>query len=168
MSHELNCYDNFLTYFMEFILHRGYCTKSVEWESCVKSSIREFCPPNYFISRLVYQTEGFDNLRTRKFEVNKERGKSKTEGKDGNCYKKISHISYKLPLMFFIFSLILLYKLSNKRCQLKRLTWHTLTPHLYLDYFMIIFTIQSFWNSLRWILESFILSRKICPLPPQK
>ena len=168
MSPELNCYDNFLTYFMEFIPHRGYCTKSVRWESCIESSIREFCPPNYFISGLVYQTEGFDNLRTRKFEVNKERGKSKTEGKDGNCDKKISHISYKLPLMFFIFSLILLYKLSNKRCQLKRLTWHTLTPHLYLDYFMIIFTIQSFWNSLRWILESFILSGKICSLPPQK
>ena len=115
MSPELNCYDNFLTYFMEFIPHRGYCTKSVRWESCIESSIREFCPPNCFISGLVYQTEGFDNLRTRKFEVNKKRGKSKTEGKDGKCDKNISHISYKLPLMFFIFSLILLYKLCLRK-----------------------------------------------------
>ena len=171
---------------MEFILQRGYCTKSVGWESCIKSSVRELCLPNYFISGLVYQTEGFDNLRTRKFDVNKKREKSKTEGKDGNCDKKISHISYKLPLMFFIFSLTLSWRrpisyrnqsidlrsksmdwflydiglrhervnsviliMSKKRCQSKRLTWHTLTLRLYLDYIMIIFTIQSFWNSLR-------------------
>ena len=76
MSPELFCYDDFSTDFIEFLLRRGCYAKSVSSENHLKNGIREFCPLNFCIFVFFHQNEGFDNLRTRKFEVNKIRGKS--------------------------------------------------------------------------------------------
>lgn len=80
---------------------------------------------------MVPKSEGFDKLRIREFQFYSNRGKSETKGKDEKRDKSISHISYKLPLIFFIVSLILLYKTLmeknyEKRCQSKRVTWNNL------------------------------------------
>ena len=77
----------------------------------------KLCPPNFSITALLYQC---DNFRTREFQVNKKRGKSETKRKDGKLYKRISHISYKLPLILFIVSLILLYKIFMKKKILRK------------------------------------------------
>ena len=65
---------------------------SVSSESRLKNGVREFCPPNVFICAFLHQNEDFDNLRPRKFEVNKIRGKSLAKGKDAKYDKWISHV----------------------------------------------------------------------------
>ena len=48
------------------------------------------------------------------------------EGKDGKCEKRISHIDYQLPVIFSIFSLILLYKILIRK-YVSRCNWHNIT-----------------------------------------
>ena len=107
LSPKLFCYDDFSTDFIEFPIRRGCYAKSVSSESLLKNGIREFFALNIFIFAFLHQNEGFNNLRNRKFEVNKIRGKSVAERKDGD--KWISHVSYQLPVMFSTFSLLGLY-----------------------------------------------------------
>ena len=110
MSTEFFCNDDFSTNFIEFLLSKGCYAKSVSSESRLKSGIREFYPPNFFIFAFLYQNDGFYNLSTRKFEVNKIRGKSVTEGKDEKCDKWVLHDSYQLPITFSTFSLLVYIK----------------------------------------------------------
>ena len=56
---------------------------------------------NFFVTAILHQNKSFDNLRTQELE----REKSQMEGTDGKRYKKISRISYQLPVMFSMFSL---------------------------------------------------------------
>ena len=65
---------------------------SVSSESRLKNGVREFCPPNVFICAFLHQNEDFDNLRPRKFEVNKIHGKSLAKGKDAKYDKWVSHV----------------------------------------------------------------------------
>ena len=67
------------------------CTKSVSSESRLRNGFRKFSPPNFFIFALLHQNDCFDNLRTRKIEVKKVRGKNVAEGKDGKCDTWVSH-----------------------------------------------------------------------------
>ena len=94
MSPKRFCYDNFSTDFIEFTLRKECCAKTLCSETRIKNGIRELCPPNLFIFTLLRQNEGFDNLRTRRFDVNKIRGKSVAEGKDRKCDKWKLHVSY--------------------------------------------------------------------------
>lgn len=48
------------------------------------------------------------------------------ERKDGKCEKRISHIDYQLPVIFSIFSLILLYKILIRK-YVSRCNWHNIT-----------------------------------------
>ena len=89
-----------------FFYAGGCYAKSVSSESRLKKWYLKILPPNFFIFAFLYQTDGFDNLRTRKFDVNKIRGKSVAEEKDGKCGKWILHVSYQLPVMFSTFSLL--------------------------------------------------------------
>ena len=66
--------------------------------------------PQTSVIAFFYQNEGFDNLRTRKLEVVKIRGKSVAGEKDAKCDKSILHVSYQLPVMFSTFSLLVYIK----------------------------------------------------------
>ena len=70
--------------------------------------ILENSVPRTSLFSLSHKNEGFDNLRTRNVEVNKIRGKSVAEEKDGKCDKWILHVSYQLQVMFSTF-LVLVY-----------------------------------------------------------
>ena len=48
------------------------------------------------------------------------------EGKDGKCEKRISHIDCQLPVIFSIFSLMLLYKILIRK-YVSRCNWHNIT-----------------------------------------
>ena len=82
---KLSCYDDFSFNLLDFSLRRECHAKSVSSESCLKSRTREFCPHNFFNLAFLYQNEGFDNLKTRKFEGNKIQGKSVVGEKDEKC-----------------------------------------------------------------------------------
>ena len=84
MSPEFFCYGNFLTDFIKSSLRRGCHAKSVSSESHLKDGIIEFCPPKFFIFTFLHQNEGLDNLRTRKFDVNKIWGKAWQKKKKKN------------------------------------------------------------------------------------
>ena len=63
-------------------LRRRYCAESVKSGSSVKNGISELCPPDLFITNLLHQNEGFNNLKTRGFEVNKEKATWKKKMKN--------------------------------------------------------------------------------------
>ena len=46
-----------------------------------KNGISELCLLNIFITAIFHQNEGFDNFRTREFEVNRKRGNCEIEKK---------------------------------------------------------------------------------------
>ena len=94
MSPELFCYVNFSTDFIEFPLGRGCYTKSVSSESCLKMVLENLVPQFFFNLAFLYQNEQFDNLRNRKFEVNKIQRKRVAGEKDGKCDNWILHVSY--------------------------------------------------------------------------
>ena len=79
--------------------HVSQCRKPLK-----KNGIRKFCPSNFFNLAFLYQNEGSDNLKTRKFEVIKIRGKSVAGEKDGKGDNWILHVSYQLPVMLSTFS----------------------------------------------------------------
>ena len=107
MSLELFCYGDLSTDFIEFPLRRGIYATSVSSEGRLKKKMQlENSVHRIFIFFFLHQNEGFDNFRTQNFEVNKIRGKSVAEGKDGKCDKWILHVSYQLPVMFSTFSLL--------------------------------------------------------------
>ena len=106
MSPELFCYGDLSTNFIEFPLRRGCYATSISSESRSKKMLLENSVPRIFIFVFLHQNEDFDNFMTQNFEVNKIRGKSVAEGKDGKCDKWILHVSYQLPVMFSTFSLL--------------------------------------------------------------
>ena len=96
---------------MELVLHQLILLcQVIQVRKLLKNGISELCPHDFIVSVLLHQDEDFDNLRTREFEGRK----TKTKRKDG-CDRRISHISYKIPLMFFIFSLMVLYKIFIRK-----------------------------------------------------
>ena len=112
---QLNSYDDFSTYSMELVLHQLILLCQVIFvRKLLKNGISELCLHDFIVSVLLHQDEDFDNVRTREFEGNKKRRKTKTKRKDG-CDRRILHISYKTPLMFFIFSLMVLYKIFIRK-----------------------------------------------------
>ena len=73
-------------------IHQIFSTQGVLRN--LKNGIREFCPPNFFIFTFIHQNESFDNLQTRKFEVNKILGKRMAEEidrKSGYCMLVINY-----------------------------------------------------------------------------
>ena len=101
---------------MELVLHQLILLCQVIFvRKLLKNGISELCLHDFIVSVLLHQDEDFDNLRTREFEGNKKRRKTKTKGKDGKCNRRKSHISCKIPLTFFIFSLMVLYKIFIRK-----------------------------------------------------
>ena len=77
--------------------------------------ISENSVPGTSVISFLYQNERFDNLKTRKSEVIKIGGKSVAGEKDGKCGKWILHVSYQLPVMFSMFSLLVYIKCFSEK-----------------------------------------------------
>ena len=116
----------FSTYFIEFLLHSGCYAKSFRTKSYLEKWYYWIRSPELFNYHYILSKWGFVNLRTREFKVNKKRRKSKMKARIGKCDKRRPHNNYQLPVMFSIFSLILLCKIFLRK-DLSRYNWHDIS-----------------------------------------